>query len=492
MTSTLDSTPTANPIKDRDAIYVAGQWQKPAGGEQITVVDPTTGTSIATLAAAGVDDVDRAVLSAREALDSAVWSGRAPDERAATLVAIAEALDARSEAFLSILVADLGLPRSFAEFVNQTVSQIWRDVADLAAELKTEETRTGAGYKTVIRREPVGVVAAIVPFNAPTALAAAKIAPALLAGCSIVVKADPSTPLASYLLAEVFDEVGLPPGVISVLPAGREVGAHLVAHPGVDFVSFTGSTASGRAVMKSAADHMARMTLELGGKSAAVILDDADPAAVLPLLIPLALGQSGQVCTALTRLLVPEDRLDLWSELLAGAFASLPVGNPAAAETVIGPLVNEDAVARCERFVAAAVDTGARVLAGGERLSLPGMENGYFFAPTLLGDVAPDSAVAQDEVFGPVISLITYRDVDDAVRIANGTDFGLAAAVFGTDLEHALAVADRLDAGVVAVNSPGTAMAQPFGGYKQSGIGREGGPEGLDHFFEVKQIRVPE
>ncbi|MDH3008764.1 MULTISPECIES: aldehyde dehydrogenase family protein [Gordonia] len=491
MTSTLEPT-SAGPVADKAAIYLAGRWQEPVAGEQITVVNPATGSPVAKLAAAGIDEADRAVVAAREALDSGVWADRDATERAATLVAIADALDARTDSLVSVLIADLGLPRSFAEFVNQTAAQIWRDVADLATELRTEEVRTGAGYKTLIRREPVGVVAAIVPFNAPTALAAAKIAPALLAGCSVVVKADPYTPLASYILAEVFDEVGLPPGVISVLPAGREVGAHLVAHPGVDFVSFTGSTVSGRAVMKSAADHMARMTLELGGKSAAVILDDADPAAVLPMLVPLALGQSSQVCTALTRLLVSEENHDMWAELLAGAFASLPVGDPASPDTVIGPLVNADAVTRCERFVAEAVEEGATVLTGGERLSLPGMENGYFFAPTLLDGVRPDSTVAQNEVFGPVISLITYTDVDDAVRIANGTDFGLAAAVFGTDVDRALGLADRLDAGVVAVNTPGTAMAQPFGGYKQSGIGREGGPEGLDHFFEVKQIRVPE
>ncbi|MGW4338452.1 aldehyde dehydrogenase family protein [Rhodococcus koreensis] len=491
MTSVLN-TGAHTPLGDKDTIYLAGEWRVPASGAPITVIDPTTGRVLATLAGAGLDDADLAVAAGREALTSGVWNGLAPAERAAKLFEIADRLEARGDDLLAVLVADLGLPRAFARFVNSTTVQVWRDVATLGADLTTEEVRIGPGYRTLIRREAVGVVAAIVPFNAPTALAAAKIAPALLAGCSVVVKADPLTPMASYILAEVFDEVRLPPGVISVLPAGREVGEHLVAHPGVDLVSFTGSTTSGKAVMRSAADHVTRLTLELGGKSPAVILDDADPADVLPQLVPLALGQSGQVCTALTRILVPEAQHALWAGALTQAFESLPIGNPDRDDTVIGPLVNEEAVARSARFVTAARDEGATVLTGGTRVELPEAAGGFFFAPTLLDDVRPDHTVAQQEVFGPVISLISYRDDSDAVNIANATPFGLGAAVFGRDTERALKVAGGIDSGVVAVNTPGTAMAQPFGGYKQSGLGREGGPEGLDHFFEVKQVRLPE
>lgn len=484
--TTIDAVPPAAPahLSARTQIYVGGRWNEPIDGETIDVDDPTTGERLTTVVLAGPADAEAAVAAARRSFDEGTWRTLPIAERGELLGRVADVLERRTEEFLDISVADFGVPRAFAAYAHMFTVQVVRDYAAMAADVVLSEERTGPGYRTVVRREPTGVVVAIVPFNAPTPLAAVKVAPALLAGCSVVMKASPETPLASYLLAEAFDEAGLPAGVISVLPAGRDVGQALVADRRVDHVSFTGSTTSGVAVMKSAADHVAGVTLELGGKSAAIVLDDADPAATVPMLLGHSLGQSGQVCTAYTRILVSEAQHDLWAGALAQAFASVPVGDPAADGTFIGPLVSADAVDRSDRYVRKAVEEGATVLAGGKRPDRPG----FFYEPTLLDGVRPDATVACEEVFGPVISLITYRDVDDAVAIANGTDFGLGAGVFGPDDEVALQVAERIAAGAITVNAPGTTMVQPFGGYKSSGIGREGGREGLEAFFEVKQI----
>lgn len=481
------SADTADPLRPRTALYIDGHWRSSIDGETITVDNPTTGEPLTTIVLAGQADALAAVSAAQVALSTGPWSRLTPTERGAKLLAFADAMERRTEEFLDVAVADFGVPRIFAGYAHQCAVMLFRDYAAMADSLVLSEVRSGPGFRTVIRREPSGVVLAIVPFNAPTALFAVKVAPALLAGCSVIVKASPETALASYLLAEVAAEVGLPAGVLNILPAERQVGEALVAHPAVNHVSFTGSTASGIRVMQSAATHMARVTLELGGKSAAVLLDDADPAAVLPLLAGLSLGQSGQVCTAYTRILVSEAMHDTWAALLSQTFNSLPMGDPATDGIIIGPLVSADAVDRADRYVREAVEAGATVLTGGVRPD----GKGYYYPPTLLDGVSPDAKVAREEVFGPVISLITYRDVDDAVAIANGTPFGLAAGVFGSDQRTLDDLAARLEAGVVSVNSTGTAMNQPFGGYGMSGVGREGGREGLEEFFEIKQVSLP-
>jgi acyl-CoA reductase-like NAD-dependent aldehyde dehydrogenase len=451
------------------------------------VENPTTGKPLTTITLAGPSDAAAAVAAARHSFDSGGWRDLSPAERGDVLAAVGDIMERRTEEFLDIAVADFGLPRGFAAYAHSFSVGLFRDYAAMSKDLQLTEERTGPGYRTIIRREPCGVVVAIVPFNAPTPLAAVKVAPALLAGCSVVMKASPETPLASYLLAEAFEEAGLPEGVISILPAGREVGQALVADPLVDHVSFTGSTASGVRVMQSAATHVAGVTLELGGKSAAVVLEDADPSTTVPKLLGHALAQSGQVCTAYTRILVSEAQHDLWASALTEAFSSLVVGDPSADGVFMGPLVSAEAVARTDRYVRTAVDEGATVLTGGAVPEGPG----FFYPPTLLDGVSRDSTVACEEVFGPVISLMTYQDVDDAVAIANSTAFGLGAGVFGSDESAMLSVAERLDAGAISVNTPGTTMMQPFGGYKQSGIGREGGREGLEAFLEVKQMSLP-
>jgi aldehyde dehydrogenase (NAD+) len=474
-------------LAPRTTIYVGGRWVEPIDGQRIGVDDPTRGEPFTSVVLAGPADADAAVTTARESFDEGSWRGLSPAERGEVLRKVGDVLQRRTEEFLDIAVTDFGLPRAFAAYAHSFSVGIFHDYARMAESLELVEERTGPGYRTLVRREPTGVVVAIVPFNAPTPLAAVKVAPALLAGCSVVMKASPETPLASYLLAEAFEEAGVPAGVLSILPAGREVGERLVADPRVDHVSFTGSTASGRNVMRSAADHIAGVTLELGGKSAAVVMEDADPASTIPMLIGHGLGQSGQVCTAYTRILVSEAQHDEWASALAEAFRAVPMGNPAVEGTFVGPLISADAVARSDRYVRTAVAEGATVLAGGEVPDRPG----FFYPATLLDGVAPDATVACEEVFGPVICLLTYRDLDHAVEIANSTPFGLGAGVFGTDEPAMVELAERLDAGAISVGTPGTTMLQPFGGYKQSGIGREGGREGLEAFLEVKQMALP-
>jgi acyl-CoA reductase-like NAD-dependent aldehyde dehydrogenase len=315
-----------------------------------------------------------------------------------------------------------------------------------------------------------------------------KITPALLAGCPVIVKVSPESPLVSFPLAQAFEAAGLPEGVVSFLPGGRELGQHLVAHPGVRHVSFTGSTASGQAVMRSAADNMTRLTLELGGKSAAIVLDDMDPADFMPQVLPSCLGQSGQVCTTQSRILVPRRRHAEFRDALADFFSSLPVGDPSDPSTMIGPLVSRAQLERTEGYVQIARDGGGTIIVGGKRPA--GLDRGYFYEPTLVDGVTNDMRIAREEVFGPVISLLTYDSDDEAVRIANDTEFGLGNGVHTGDVERGIAVARRLQSGTVSINDSGCVMTEPWGGAKKSGLGREGGLEGIEAYLEYKQIQL--
>jgi betaine-aldehyde dehydrogenase len=343
----------------------------------------------------------------------------------------------------------------------------------------------------VVTQEPVGVVGAITPWNGPLSTPSLKIAPALAAGCSVILKPPPETPLTAYAFADAFTEAGLPLGVLSILPADREAGQYLVDHPEVDKIAFTGSSAAGKAIMASAAARVARVTLELGGKSAAVLLPDADVDTVVPALLPMAMMVNGQACIAQTRVLVPRSREKEFVEALAAAVAAQRVGDPMDRNTIIGPMVSERQRERVTGYIATGREEGARVVAGGGSLTLPSeLSSGYFVAPTVLAGVDNSMRVAQEEIFGPVMAVIAYDDVDEAVAIANDSVYGLSGSVWGLDTDEAVAVARRIRTGMVSINGAPQAYGSPFGGYKQSGIGREMGPEGFRAFQETKSIAV--
>lgn len=475
-------------LVNRPEVFVGGRWVASRGGSEQPVVEPATGQAFGSATLATPADVDAAVEAARESFDSGTWRGRPVAERAAVLRSAADHLEKLGADAVDLLTRELGCPRWFSEraHVPNPIRHL-RYYADLLETEPTEELRTDGTNRSLVVREPVGVVGAITPWNGPLSSPAIKIGPALAAGCSVVLKPPPETPLTAYLLADAFSSAGLPDGVLSVLPGDREVGAHLVGHPQVDKIAFTGSTAAGRQIMAACAARIARVTLELGGKSAAIVLDDADIEHVVRTVIPMAFTVSGQLCISQSRILVPRERQAEIIEALSSAFAALPVGDPFAADTQIGPLVSERQRERVEGYLALAGEEGARVLGGGRPR---GLEHGYYMNPALLADVDNRMRVAQEEIFGPVMAMIPYDSEEEAVRIANDTIYGLSGSVWTADREHGVEVAKRVRTGMVSVNGAPQAWGTPFGGFKQSGVGREMGPEGMRSFQELKSIAL--
>jgi acyl-CoA reductase-like NAD-dependent aldehyde dehydrogenase len=473
-------------------LYIGGEWAAPAAGGVIDVISPHTEQVVARAPAAGPDDVDRAVAAARRAVDEGPWPGLDPAERIDALRRLAALYGERRREMAELVTAEMGSPITFSKLAQATLPcTMLGAFADVAAAHPWEEVRPGYyGGQVTVRREPVGVVAAVVPWNMPQFSIVVKLAPALLAGCAVVVKPAPETPLDALLLAEMIDELGLPPGVVSVLPGDRVAGEHLVGHPGVDKVAFTGSTAAGRRVAAACAANLTRVSLELGGKSAAVVLDDADPAAVAAGARVAGLMNGGQACVAQTRYLVPESRYGEMVEALAASVEGLVVGDPTERATEIGPLVARRQQERVRDYVELGQREGARLVTGGTDLP-DGVERGWYVRPTLFADVDNGMRIAREEIFGPVLSVIPYRHEDDAVRIANDSDYGLSGSVWTADLDRGLAVARRVRAGTYGVNQPYSMdPAAPFGGVKASGFGHELGPEGLDEFLDTKAISV--
>jgi acyl-CoA reductase-like NAD-dependent aldehyde dehydrogenase len=472
-------------------LYVGGRWVVPQGdGETLTVISPHDGSVVDTVVAAGKTDVDAAVTAARAAYDEGPWPRLDPAERIAAVRRLAETYAPRRKEMAALITAEMGAPASFARFAQATLPMmLLTALADIAEGIGWEERRAAVfGGELLIRREPIGVVAAIIPWNMPQFLLVGKLAPALLAGCPIIIKPAAETPLDALLIAELVDEIGLPPGVVSVLPGGRDVGEMLVAHPGIDKVAFTGSTTAGRAIAASCGANLKRVSLELGGKSAAVVLDDADPATVAEGVKVAGLMNSGQACVAQTRILVPESRKDEYVDAIATMMSALVVGDPSDPATEIGPMVTRKQQERVGGYITAGASEGARLVVGGEGMP-ESVDRGWYVRPTLLADVDNNMSIAREEIFGPVLSVIAYRDDADAIRLANDSDYGLSGSVWTTDAERGLAVARGVRTGTFGVNQPYSMdPAGPFGGMKASGIGRELGHEGIESYLDTKSI----
>lgn len=491
--TTTSVAPTANAVSDREHVLIGGSWTPATGQTYIEVVNPATEQVVARVKEPSVADADISVAAAREAFDHGPWPTWTPAQRADAIDALANRIEARIAELSALATAEGGMPVPFANASAGRAVTIFRYFADQARTFPFRSDRTRAdGGTTRVLQEPVGVVAAIAPWNGPLAVVGLKVGPALAAGCTVVLKSAPETPLATYAVADaVADAVTageIPPGVISILTGGREIGQALVANPDVDKISFTGSTGVGQDIMAVASDRIARLTLELGGKSAAIIAEDADIAEVLKSLVPMSCGNTGQMCFALTRVLVPASRHDEFIAAMSAAMSSLVVGDPAAAGTTTGPLISERQRQRVESYIALAQEAGATVALGGGRPA--GLDVGYFVEPTLLDNVDNSMRVAQEEIFGPVISVITYSDIDAAIAIANDSPFGLSGSIYTADPERGFEWARRVRTGTMTVNGAIFDTTVPFGGYKLSGVGREGGPEGLAAFTETKSIHM--
>lgn len=471
-------------IIDTARLYIGGEF-RPAE-QTVPVVEAATGDVIADGPSATLSDIDDAVAAARGD-GAARWRAASVDERADALKRFAAALRARGQDTATLVSRENGMPITLSRAVNGAFPAVLVNYySKLIRDFQAEETRPALIGHTVVRREPVGVVGAITPWNYPQALAIMKVAPALAAGCSVVLKASPETALDALVFADAAAEADLPPGVLNVVPGDAAAGAHLVTHPGVDKVAFTGSTNAGRVIGAECGRLIRPVTLELGGKSAAIILDDADLDATVDGLRSASFVNNGQTCHLSSRILVPTARYDEFVSAIARLADDLRVGDPLDDKTEIGPLVSERQRERVLEYIQVGRDSGARLVAGG---SVPaGMTRGWFVAPTVFADVDNRDRLAQEEIFGPVITITPYEDDAEAVELANDTEFGLAGTVWSRDSARATEIARAMHTGSVGVNHYQLDIQSPFGGVKSSGLGRELGPEGLDGYLITKSI----
>lgn len=474
-------------LRHPDKLFIGGEWVKSLDGKPLLVISPDTEEVVYEVAGAGPRDMDRAVDAARDAFDNGPWADTSPEDRIAAVERLADALDRRSaeigEAW-SLQVGALGfLAPIFAGIGTQNL----RDAVQHGRAFKFEQqVESPIAADARIVHEPVGVVAAITPWNVPYMLMTNKLGPALVAGCTFVMKPSPETPIEAYIIAECAEEVGIPAGVINLVPADREAADHLMRNPLVDKVAFTGSTAVGKQIAQVCAEQVRRCSLELGGKSAAIVLDDMTDAEVAQIMTGAITTLSGQVCAMLSRALVPEHRYDGIANAIAAAMKEVKIGHSDDPLAQMGPLASRRQLERVQRYVEIGIADGATLVTGGKAPAQP--NRGVFFEPTLLTGVSNDMTIAREEIFGPVLCLIPYKDVDDAIRIANDSVYGLNASVLTKNSTEAARIGRKIRAGTFAQNGLRSDFSLPMGGFKQSGVGREGGEQGLRGYLESKSM----
>jgi aldehyde dehydrogenase (NAD+) len=476
-------------MHDFKQLFIGGQWVDPAGSETIEVISPHTEEVVGRVPEATTADVDRAVEAARRAFDEGPWPRLSAEERIAAVQRFSEIYAAGMTDLAELITTEMGSPITFSQLAQTPAPWMMLNAFIATAQAhEWEEERNGVlGSPVIVRSEGVGVVGAIVPWNVPQFVTMSKLAPALLSGSTIIIKPAPETPLDAFIMADMLNEAGIPEGVVSIVPAGREVGEHLVSHRGVDKISFTGSTAAGRRIGAICGEQLKRVSLELGGKSAAIVLDDADVGKTVEGLKFASLMNNGQACVAQTRILASRSNYGAVVDALGEAVRGMTVGDPHDPATEIGPLVAERQQERVDKYIALGQEEGARLVTGGNGRPR-GIAKGWYVQPTVFADVDNSMRIAQEEIFGPVLAVIPYDDLDDAVRIANDSEFGLAGSVWTSDAEVGLDVARRVRAGTFGVNQYTMDFVAPFGGFKASGIGREFGREGLEEYIELKSI----
>ncbi len=478
------------PAYRNDAFYIAGRWSAPATKDTITVRSPSSEAVIGTVPAGSPADIDAAVSAARDTFDNSSWANLPMVERARYVAAMADEIERRADDFAIANTLEAGQPYEKGSKAQLGIVLMnFRYYADMAQSYQIEERREGLVTPFIVRKEPVGVAGIITPWNAPMVIASFAIPPALIAGCTVVLKTAPESPIHGQLLGEVAEAVGLPAGVLNIVPADREASEALVVHPGVDKIAFTGSTATGRKVASLCGQHLKRFSLELGGKSAAIVLDDANLDEVMPWIVATSTMNSCEACVGQTRILIPRSRHDEFVGKFAAGLGALKMGDPTDPETDMGPLIAERQRSRVEGYIKAGREEGADLVMGGGRLG--SMNTGWFVEPTLFANVTNDMTIAQEEIFGPVLCVIPYDGEEEAVKIANDSEYGLSGTVWTADQERGIAVARRVRTGNYGVNVFNMDVAAPFGGFKTSGIGRQLGPNGLEGFMEVKSIHLP-
>ncbi|QIX53865.1 aldehyde dehydrogenase [Rhodococcus sp. DMU1] len=474
-----------------ETLFIGGRWVKPDSDLTIEVVSPFTEEVVAKVPSGSRADIDRAVLAARTAFDQGDWAHAPLGERVDVLRRLSDLYAKNRDALAQLGTMQMGTPISLTESLQSALPRMILDsFTRLAQQYPWTEHRRSTNGQALVRRAPVGVVGAIVPWNAPQMVMMFKLVPALLAGCTVVLKPAPETPLDAYFLAEMLQEAGLPDGVVNVVPADREASESLVTHAGVDKITFTGSTAAGQRIGALCGQDLRRVSLELGGKSAAIILDDADLDTVMDAVKRGSFTNAGQACNAKTRILVSRDRQEEFANRFGAAADAIVLGDPMDRATEMGPLVTSRQRERVEGYIAQGHQEGARLVAGGRRPDT--QQRGWFVEPTVFADVDPDARIAQDEIFGPVVAIIPYDDERQAVEIANNSAFGLSGSIFTSDPERALKIATRIRTGTVEINGCPPGNDAPMGGFKRSGIGRELGVEGIDSYVEYQSIGLPE
>ncbi|NVO25429.1 aldehyde dehydrogenase [Donghicola mangrovi] len=476
----------------RDTIYVDGQWVPAQGTGKIEVISAYSEQVIATVPQCSRDDIDLAVKAARSAFDKGPWPRMSAKERVAVIARLRDIIEQRQEEIAQAISAEMGSPITQARSIQASlpVKMLDEQMQIAANEYPWSEIRESVTGKALVRRLPKGVAVLITPWNAPLMTTIQKLGPALLAGCSVVLKPASLAPLSAYLLAEMAHEAGIPAGVLNVVTCDRAEAEYLVLHSGVDKVTFTGSTGAGSHLAAACGKILRPITLELGGKSAAIITEDADIPAAVEALKMLSFRNSGQICTLKTRVLVAESRATEFTQAFKAMVESLPVGDPSDPSTIIGPMVSEKQRDNVVRYIEIGIKEGLSLVTGG--LGRPeGLNHGWFVKPTVFADVDQNASLAQEEIFGPVVTITSFETEDEAVAIANNSIFGLSGTVFSKDVDRAVSIADCIKTGVVEINGNPFGFHAPFGGVKQSGMGRENGWEGFESYVELKSIGLP-